>query len=212
MPGAVLAGSIAAAFLAQTASASVLYDNGPINGNLAGWTINDGQAIGDSFTLSTAAIVGGVTFGVLSDPGDTVSQIDWGITDVYGAVVVDGTAAVTSGAATPGLGGLDVRTDSFTIGALSLGAGTYYLWLQNAASGDLVYWDVNGGPSSAYYATSGVFVGEVPHYGGGTGSNTFQILSGTAVPEPAGWVLMALGFGGLGAGLRARRRTAAATA
>jgi hypothetical protein len=34
----------------------------------------------------------------------------------------------------------------------------------------------------------------------------------SAVPEPTSWALMLLGFGGLGAALRARRRTVAATA
>lgn len=41
-------------------------------------------------------------------------------------------------------------------------------------------------------------------------------LSGTAaadgIPEPASWALMILGFGGVGAGVRARRKLAAATA
>ena len=37
-------------------------------------------------------------------------------------------------------------------------------------------------------------------------------LSGGPVPEPASWALMIMGFGGVGAAMRSRRRTMAATA
>jgi hypothetical protein len=37
-------------------------------------------------------------------------------------------------------------------------------------------------------------------------------FNGAAVPEPANWVMMLIGFGGLGAVMRSRRRAAAATA
>jgi hypothetical protein len=37
-------------------------------------------------------------------------------------------------------------------------------------------------------------------------------VQGVAVPEPTSWALMLLGFGGMGAMLRSRRRPVAATA
>jgi hypothetical protein len=40
--------------------------------------------------------------------------------------------------------------------------------------------------------------------------NLVKIGSGDAVPEPASWALMMLGFGGIGAAMRRSRRTAAA--
>lgn len=48
-----------------------------------------------------------------------------------------------------------------------------------------------------------------------TGAPPFALLDGvslTAVPEPAAWAIMLVGFGGIGAAIRARRKQAAATA
>lgn len=44
-----------------------------------------------------------------------------------------------------------------------------------------------------------------------SGSNAFEVasVSGTGVPEPAGWALMLLGIAAVGAGLRSERRLAA---
>jgi hypothetical protein len=41
-----------AALLAVPAVAQVVYENGPINGNVDAWTINFGFAVADSFTIS----------------------------------------------------------------------------------------------------------------------------------------------------------------
>ncbi len=80
--------------------------------------------------------------------------------------------------------------------------------------------DVDGASFGSGSDTGGAFV----RYGGsfvGTGSDTLTItnqddpgfnkfdafrVSSGAVPEPAAWALMLLGFGGVGAGLRRRAR------
>jgi hypothetical protein len=197
------AGAAAAGLLiGSSAYAGVLYDNGPLDGNDLGWTINFGFAVSDSFTLSAPATVTGVTFGAWNFPGDVISTVDWGITSAAGTYPDDGTAAVTTGTQNPNSGGYLVSIDSFSTGAVSLAAGTYYLVLQNAgvSSGDPAYWDQNSGPSSATENT----IGDIP-------SETFQILgtSGT-VPEPTAWALMLVGFAGLGAALRGARKVVAA--
>ena len=43
-----------------------------------------------------------------------------------------------------------------------------------------------------------------------SGSNTFLTAAGASVPEPAAWTMMLLGFGGLGAVLRSRRKSVVA--
>jgi hypothetical protein len=50
-----------------------------------------------------------------------------------------------------------------------------------------------------------------PQYGG-DGSGVSQVFANAVVPEPATWAMMLVGFGGLGAAMRARRSKAVATA
>ena len=185
----------ASALAAGAASASVLYDNGPLDGVTVGWTINFGFAVSDSFTLKSAATVTGVTFGAWALPGDSISSIDWGITSTPGDYADTATAAVTSGPTAPNGLGYDVGVDSFSVGAVSLAAGTYFLVLQNASATnrDVAYWDQNSGPSTA-----------TENMNGSISSETFQIL-GSAVPEPSSWALMIAGVCGVGGLLRRRR-------
>jgi hypothetical protein len=203
--GAALALSVAA--MCQPAAASVLYDNGPIDGTVNALFVDNGQAIGDTFTLSSAATVTGVTFGAWTASGQAITGIDWGITNAYGVVAYNATAAVTDGPVlfTNGYG-YDISTDSFSAGGLSLSAGSYYLWLQNATGTNAAAWDVNNGPSASYFAEGGTFYGST-----GYGSEAFQILGGAGVPEPATWTMMLLGVGCIGGAQRSRRGTVAAT-
>lgn len=192
----VAALAAASALAAGAASASVLYDNGSLDSENEAWTINHGYAVSDSFTLTSAATVTGVTFGAWTFSGDSISSVDWGITSTPGDYVDTATAMVTSGPTTVNGGGYHVGVDSFSISPESLAAGTYYLVLQNASvtGGDFAFWDENDGPSTA-----------TDNPDGPIGSETFQILGGAAVPEPASWALMIMGVFGMGAVLRRRR-------
>ena len=214
---AAVAFSAMAIGLSQPASAAVLYDNGPLNGAVDAFTINYGYAVSDSFTLTHAATVAGVNFGVWSQPGDTMSAIDWAITanasDYNPADAIGiGTAAVTTNfTGNLGFGYYSLAVDNFSTGSVNLAAGTYYLVLQNAAtnSGNPIYWDESDGASSA--SDSGI--GNLANFSRAnvTGSESFQILSG-AVPEPSTWAMMMVGFGGLGAAMRSRRKMVVAAA
>jgi hypothetical protein len=208
----MLTAAIALAAVSTVAHGSVLYDNGPLDGQDLGWTINFGFAVADSFTLTSASTVTGVTFGVWNFPGDATTSVNWAITNGANTFPLGVAAAVTDGTPFTNQYGYSVAIDSFSTGAVNLGAGTWYLVLQNAStpSGDPIYWDLNNGPSTAYENQLGNLNGV---YEPGTGSETFTILGTSGVPEPATWAMMLMGFFALGAGVRgARRRTAALAA
>jgi hypothetical protein len=196
---APLAALSLAACLTQTASAAVLYDNGPVNGTVDAWTINAGFSVEDSFTLSSAATVTGVTFASWAFPGDKISSVDWAILPASG-FTGGTTASVTSSYQYTNDWGYDIASNTFSTGKVTLAAGTYYLELQKAVAtnGDAVYWDQNNGASTANENAVGPI-----------GSQSFQILGTSAVPEPATWAMMLVGFGGLGAAIRGRRTIAA---
>lgn len=215
MPKFLTIAGVAAAVLASASAASaanVVYDNGPLNGTIDAFTINFGFQVSDSFTLTSAATVTGVNFGVWSSSGDEITSVDWGIATEPATYTDTATATVTSGPTTVNGDGYNVGIDSFSLPNVPLAAGTYYLVLQNAVvgSGDPIYWDENNGPSTASEDELGNLANyDVP---GTTGSESFQILGLSGVPEPGAWALMLVGFGVMGAALRARRGAAAARA
>ena len=205
-PAAAMALSLAAIALSQPASAAVLYDNGPLNGTIGGFSLVSG-AVSDSFTLTSASTVTGVDFAVLIEADDPISTVDWAITSTQNSYPAGVAATVTNGPTTFTGTGFVIGTDSFSTGAVTLAAGTYYLVLSDAVVSPLggnVFWDDNNGPSYASDSNLGDLAGaKVP----GTNSETFQILGATvaAVPEPATWAMMLVGLFGLGAVLRTRR-------
>jgi len=180
-------------FTVNTSLASVVYDNGPINGAIDGFTINQGFEVSNSFTLSQSTNLTGVQFGVDLFPGDTMSSVDWVIsTGPTGDGVGDGaqpTGIIAAGTATTtttfqsNLSGYDLDEITFPLG-VTLAPGTYYLSLQNAVAtnGDPAYWDENNGPSTAYESVIGNLANfDVPNT---TGSESFQLFSAPSVPTP----------------------------
>jgi hypothetical protein len=225
---------VAASFLGlgQAAQAQSLYQNGSMISTLSGWSISNGDAVSNSFVLGSDATVGGIEFGALLWGFDTdhttYSTIDWAITTsasdfsfgTNSATLATGTANVTGGTQTavadpygdPG-NVFWVSTNSFSLPAVSLTAGTYYLVLRNAvvSNGASVQWLENNGASTARvsYGTAH----DIPFYiGGGSHSEYFQVFAASAetasVPEPASWALMLGGFGLVGGAMRSRRKTA----
>ena len=198
----LMAAAIAAlGIVAQPAAARVLYDDGAPNAERAGVLISYG-AVSDSFTLTQSSTLTGVKLWVWNFPGDTTSSVDWGITP--NADDFSDTASVTpTSTFFTTKNGYDVNELDFSLPDVHLGTGVYYLALQNALAnnGDEVSWDANAGPSDAWWSQSG----NISSFGL---SGSFQILG--VVPEPATWAMMLVGFGGLGAAMRSRRRLAAA--
>jgi hypothetical protein len=123
-----------------------------------------------------------------------MTTVDWAITTTPATYTDTATATVTSGPVVgQGFGYYDLRTDSFSLPNISLGAGTYYLVLQNAvtAGGNPIYWDENDGLSTATESVTGSI-----------GSESFQIIGNVAVvgatPLPSTWTMLIAGFLGLG--------------
>jgi len=242
----LLVGALAGAALASLlsagggASAAALYDNGANdNGNFTAATtgapgINGGHVTSDSFTLTQSATVTSVTFALMTYASEgNIPSVDWSITSAAdgGTVFGSGTGSLTNvfDGNPPTTTGIDDYSSTFSTGSVALGAGTYWLTLQNGVSpsGSVdLFWAESDGPSQSWYDLQSVApplpgapltpanfgTDGVCDVAGANGdcSQSFAI-NGTpsgigGVPEPATWAMMLVGFFGLGAVLRSSRR------
>ena len=183
---------------------TVLVNDYPINGNNDALTINSGYSVSDQFILGSSDTITGVNFGAWLDPGDTFESVTWTISSGdlgTGTVDGSGTASVSlDSSVTPFVGyyGFDVASETFSISDLDLGAGTYFLTLDDAAvnDGDAAYWDMNDVQDVSYDSSTG---NNASNCNAGQGYNTddgsytgncaeaFQILgtsTTTSAPEP----------------------------
>jgi len=196
---------------AVPAMADTVYDNGPINGNTDAWTINFGYIVSDTFTVGgSGATVNGISFGVWLFPGDVVSSVDVSITsDEFGGTsYFSGTVALTQTNISTNGFGYQIASETGSFADTNLGAGTYWINLQNAstANGDPIYWDENSGPSSASESAIGTVPSEAfTVLGSGTTTTTTTSTSTTGpTPEPSSIMLFGSGILGL-AGLLRRK-------
>jgi len=211
-------------FSHQASAEIILYNNGLINGNVLALPINNGGIVSDSFTLSQAATISGVQFGSWNDQGDTTTSVDWSITlgadtgTSYGGA----TATIDSSTQDTNAEGADlfnVFDDDFSIGSVDLGAGTYYLNLQNAQASlggqpidDNVFWDDNNGPSDAVASGLGDLNDNTDGFKSGSNSESFQIFGTndtSVVPEPSGLIPVSIGVLFVGFFIMKRRRRSA---
>ncbi len=207
----VLTGFMTSLTAFSSAKADVLYDNGPVNGTVSAWTI-DTYSVADTFTLTSQSTLTGLNFSLWNFAGDATTAVDWTILSslsgpLLGSPLASGIQApVTQTPDFINSYGYAINNDSIALPNISLAAGTYWIELQNAAntSGNVAYWDMNGGPSTVWENQLGY---NPTGYGGDlrNASNTFQIIgSGSSVPEPASILLLAIGMIGL-ASLRKTR-------
>jgi hypothetical protein len=190
------------------AAADVVYDNGPVNGQVNGWTINNGFVVSDSFDLTRKSTIQGFDFAVWAFPGDTPQKVDWSLTSAAngGTIFGSGTANLTSQFLFTNLDGFDIDEETVTGLNVSGEAGSYWLNLQNAVTlqGNPLYWDENSGvgctsagcPSQASESSVGTIPSEAFDIYGTTG--------GQLAPEPSSFMLLGSGILGLATYLRRR--------
>jgi len=190
------------------ASASTLYSNGPVKGNVDGWAINFGFTVSDSFLLTSHSTVQGFDFAAWTLAGDEPRSVDWSLTSSAngGTVYESGTANLTTQYLFTNGYGFNVDEESVSGLNLPLTAGGYWLKLQNAVTqqGDPLYWDENSGsgcssPGCPSLASENS-LGTIP-------SESFNIMGTQAgsSPEPSSLMLVGSGIIGL-TGLIRRRR------
>ena len=205
--------------LSASAFAGAIFDDGPVgNGNPPAVYIdgpNPGpysQSISDGFTATGSGTANYMTVGLWVPGGQFPTTLSWSLgTTVFGADISSGISTDFSySLVTSNIGGWGYDLYTATITGLSgnfTAGDTYYLTLGNAndsGSDQQVAWDVNNGPASCSWATSGVNQGDC---GSPYGGETFALYSGSTggtVPEPSSLLLLGSGVLAL-AGLVRRR-------
>jgi hypothetical protein len=198
----VLRQAVFLSLVSVTGWGTILYTNGAISGAIGGAQINGGFEVSDSFVLSSGAVVTGVSnFGLWVYTPDVPATVDWIISTAPaggGTVEASGAGVGLTTAFLETVGNRDIYTSSFLIAPLALSAGTYYLELLNATSvnSGAVFWDINGGSSSAETNGSPIT------------SESFEIDGNTAgpVPEPTSVLLSGIGLAALAGMALLRRR------
>jgi hypothetical protein len=182
------------------------------------YSLNTGEALGNppytlgwEFTVNAPVTIDGL--GVFDDNLDGLAEShDVGLWNGAGSLLASATVAA---------GTTDPLIDNFRyadVAPLTLQAGTYFIgatWLSgddpNVFTGDPG--TVTTVPQISYdaaaYASGGVLADPTSIVTAAQGYFGPNLLI-SSVPEPATWAMMVIGFGGLGAALRSRRRSARA--
>ena len=125
----------------------IMYENGPVNGQVNARLINYGNAVTDSFQNPGLLLFSGFSFYVWLFPGDNISQFDVSIGSIpYGSDLYHSTVYGS------GQGNCFTNRFGYYVCLVSFDvfvnvSGKAWLTLQNVSvpSGNPVYWDQNSG-------------------------------------------------------------------
>ena len=212
-PAFLLAVTLLLSFAAIPARAQYFFDyeNGPVNGQVDGWTINYGFAVTNSFSFpNDDSWINNISFWAWISPGDVVSSVEVSVgSQPFGSDIYDGFVNPTQSFCSNNSFGYEVCLESASFYGPYV-TGNAWLTLQNATTLDdgPVYWDENSGvgcqspgcPSQAQENT----VGSIP-------SEAFTITeqvtlttttTTTTALEPGSMILFATGVVAMLSGLR----------
>lgn len=186
--------------LLSNAHAEVIYENGAFNGTQGAATISPPQQLSNSFTVGQRSLLTNATLGLWSQAGSAPVSVTWSIgTTAFGAELGSATVLLTSEEQTS-VPGFTTYLSRFMLD-LELAAGDYWLTLSNGLSSPNAYlgWDINNGPSQAFYRNN-IDQGPAP-------SEYFRlegqvIDEPNPVPEPGPLAILGLGLACLAANRR----------
>lgn len=162
--------------LLPRAHAAVVYENGVFDGTQEAATISSPQQLSNSFTVGQHSILTNATLGLWSRAGSAPVSVTWSIgTTAFGAELGSATVLLTNEEQTS-VPGFTTYLSTFMLD-LELEAGNYWFTLSNGLSSPDSYlgWDINSGPSQAFYRNN-IDQGPAP-------SEYFR-LEGKVVDEP----------------------------
>jgi uncharacterized repeat protein (TIGR03803 family) len=184
------------------------YENGPVNGQDLGWTINFGFSVSNSMLVNDT--VTGFNFWIWLIPGDTLTSVEVQIgAAAFGNELFDQTLNFTASNCFSNQFGYNVCLESATLSGPIL-SGNAWVTLLNASvpSGDQAYWDMNSGagcsspgcPSQAQENTLGTIPSESFTILGAGTTSTSTSDPNRCMPEQSGAFSVIHDFTGNGDG------------